>query len=70
MDIENIATGLRYHTTVDTKKTYLEDLLKTAGFLSPRQRDMKNIYIDKITYHTIIEKPSIVEQIEKSLNIK
>jgi len=67
MDIEKIICGLKYHTLNEPKKDNLEHLLSKMGFLSPRQQDMKYRYIDSITYHTSIEKPSLYEQIKEKL---
>lgn len=70
MDLDKIKKGLKYHTSIEQKESNLDKLLKNSGWFSPRQNDMKQVYLEKITYHTSIEQPSIMEQLEKSLNIK
>lgn len=71
MDLDKIVENLKYHTSIEKKETNLENLLNKTGwlseasFLSPRQQDMKKIYLDKTTYHTTIYSKSFMDKIKE-----
>lgn len=62
--MEKIVSGLKYHTSIERQPPTHEEIFKHyfPQHKSPRQMDM-------LKYHTSIEQPSLVETIEKSLNI-
>lgn len=68
MDIDTIVAGLKYHTIKDeaTLAAERQSYLKQILGLSPRQKDMRNVYLQ---YHTSIEQPSLVDQLSAKLNI-
>jgi len=65
MDLDKIVENLKYHTSIEKKESNLENLLNKTGWLSPRQQDMKKVYLDKMSYHTTIYSKSFMDKIKE-----